>query len=603
LFISQIFVRTVPVVIGAASAIYLATDRYSFEDRVDQLKLTGRTGQMLRLASMVGIAGMVLAATVTGGRTVPFYTVATFVGVIIFLQIFFLRDDKLEPTAVLVQILAFGLVVRAGALLWTPGLIGVDSWVHLTDYAQSIRQTGQLSAIAESKYVGAPLYHLLAVVSADAFGTTLRTAVYATLGLAMPLSALLVYYTTRLVLPVRWALFAVTAFSLSDHVVRWGIHIIPNSMGLVFFLAVVYGTVQLYAARESLAMYGFVLFYIIAVVLTHQVSTFITLVFLGAGGVGQLYTRFISPSHDNGSVNFVPITVVAVVITVANWHLSTPGSDSFLVGMVTKTLQAAQSAELFSLESTSSMTNEAVASLMTTTPTWVQLLDALGFLMFLFVALSGSFTLLRQERLELLPLNWNVATGAMLFVTLGMPLLGLYVFLPSRWYAFMYVPFVLMAAAGLRHLEVKMAARQFIAVTLVFTLLFTGPMLIDRKATMENPVNEDHHHRFAYSQSELDAARTISSIHPDGQSIHADDPYYLMLRDWQGMPATPQPMNARGDITGKYLVYRSYQAEGKTEVEFREETLNVPLSPGEVCKPSMDIVYTNGDVQYCRRNA
>jgi hypothetical protein len=589
---------------------YLVLEHHEYQvQEIARWRLSGRSGHVLSMAALVGLGGMVFVGTYTGGRTIPFYGVAALVGTLIFAQIFFVQRASLGPVAVLAQLVAFAAIVRWMALATTPGLIGVDSWVHVPEFAGSIRETGQLSAIAESHYYGVPLYHLLVVAGAELFDTTLRTALYGTLGIVMPLSILLVYFTARPFLPVRWALFAAAAFGVADHAVRWGIHLIPTSMGLVFFLAAFYGVAKIAAARRTVATYALVLFFALATIYTHHISTFILLVFLGAGAVAQLYVRLFDPGSGmantevtGGSVNFLLLLAVVLPITLLNWTL-TPRDGSFLFGMIESARSSIQGAAFLDLASTSRIENEAIASMGREVPMSIQILDLLGFSLLLLVTLVGAFALLQREHLELLSLSWINSTGILLFAVLGTPMLGLYFLIPGRWYAFAYVPMVVIGAFGLRHFEANMSARQLVAVMILFALVFPGAMLVNHKATHDQPVAEQYYHKFAYSESELAAAETITAIHPETTELRADDPYYIYLRDATGAPAEPLELNDEGAVTGSHVVYRTYQSEGATEVAYEESDVRARLAPDEVCRPGMDVVYTIGDVQYCRASS
>lgn len=604
-YISQAYLHTVPVLLGAASGLYLALERYQAGTPVHGWRVALNGSYVLRLLVVIGLGCMVFVGAYTGGRTGPFFAVAAVVGTLIFAQIFFLQEDALHPTSILVLIVAFALITRGIALLATPSTIGIDSWVHLYDYAHSIRESGSLSAIADSKYFAAPLYHLLVVVAADVFGSSLQTALYVTLGIVVPFSVLLIYSTANYLVPVRWALFAAAAFGVADHFVRWGIHIIPTSMGLVFFIGVAYGVTRIYATGGDPVTYALVLFFGVATILTHQISTFIMLVFLGAGAASQLYSRFFSPrlpfklrDESGNSVNFTGLFAFLAPLTLVNWHFGRPGGESFLLGAADPSRFG--TIEFLGIASASPVESEAVASMSLSIPMSVQLLDALGFLLLLFTAVVGVFTLLRFQHRQVLSLTWIVAVALMLIVTLGLPVLGLDFFVPGRWFAFMYVPMVLLGAYGMSHLELRMPTRQLVVVMVIFALLFPGAMLIDRKATHDNPIADDYHQRFAFTEAELAAAETISEIHPEGETIRTDQPYYMFYRDAHAETARPLVVEEDGTIAGDHVVYRSYQTEGVPKVDYRGESIRVqPLSRDQVCKPTMNIVFSNGDVLYC----
>lgn len=603
-FVSVFFVEAVPLVIGAASVLYLVTKRYG-TDAASQTdwRVAGRLAHALKLTTLVGLGGMVFVATVSHGRTVLFFGVATAVAVLLFCQVLFVERRALRPGLVIVQLLAFAYVLRGAALLTTPGFVGVDGWTHITNYAAAV-QTDGLAAISDVKYYGAPLYHLLVVAAAEAFDSTLRTALYLTLGIVLPMSVLLVYFTTKLFLPVRWALFATLAFSLADHVILWGVHIIPTSMGLVLFLATFYGVARISVAGRTTALYGLALLFIVAVVLTHQVSAFITNLFLGTGVLVQLYSRVSPLGTDDsgpGRVNFAALFAVAAPLTVANWALLPPdGEGSFLSGTYGYVQWAVEtSAGFLNLASTSVRTVSPDAAVVSV-PLSIQVVTAIGFLVLLLITIVGSLVVLRGRNRGVLPLTWVVATGLMLVFTLGLPVFGLYAFVPDRWYAFTYVPMVLLGAYGLYYLEQRVLTRGFVAAILVCSLLLTGPMLTAPKATPENPVWDDYHNRFAYHESELTATETISELHPDEVPIGTDHPYRTLFDRWQGQDTDPLTLANNGTASDDYVVYRRYQTTGSPQVTYNDTLIRVKLPPEDVCRPSMDVRYTNGDVRYCR---
>lgn len=611
-FVSSIYIQTIPVIFGIASALYLVAKKgEGGTTQLDRWRIPSGPAHVIRSTTAVGFAGMIFAATVTGGRTVPFFVVTILAGALIYCQIFFHERDSLRPTVVLGQIVVFAVIVRGAALVTAPGLIGVDAWVHITGYAASIQQTGQLSAIADVKYFTAPLYHLLVVVAADAFGSTLRTALYLTLGTVMPLSVLVVYFLAQYLLPVRWALFAAATFAVSDHVVRWGLHLIPTSMGLVFFTLVCYGVVKMHTDRPSLVLYAFTLFFAIATILTHQISTVMVLLFLGAGTISQAYFRFLSPErtdvadlaepHDGGrTVNFAALFAIVSPLTALNWSFAPMPETSFLDVILGVAGASLADPAFLELPSSVSVDTDPVEPFLVTVPFHYRLFMVLGLLLLLLLTLVGLYSVLHRSRRDPMTLTWVVSVGLMLFGTLGLPVLGLYFHIPSRWFAFMYVPMVVLGAYGLRDLEFSLSGSQLLAVVLVFTLLFPGAMLTNYRATIDDPIRGEYHHQYAYSESELAAAETISTIHPDGVALGSDLPYRLLFRDWQHEETTTLNLTEDVTATNGHVVYRRSQTEGGPQVQYRGQLLRVRLPPEAVCRPSMDIVYANDQVRYCR---
>jgi len=283
---------------------------------------------------------MGLVATTAGGRSLPFFGLASAVGALILVQILFVRDSALRPGSIILQVVAFALVLRFAALATTPGLIGVDSWTHITEYAQAIREGGSLAAIADVKYVAAPLYHLPGVVAAEAFNSSIRLAVYATLGLVMPLRR--AGLPDDAALPPR-SLVAVRDGDLRRRRPRRSVGRPPHpDEPRAGFLP--RGRLRYHEAvlrRPRGAVFGLTLLVGVAVVLTHQISAFVTLCFLAAAVAAQWVVWLVGRHGSLGRVtagrettNVTPVFAMVCGLTIVNWAFTPYGSGTFIETMV-----------------------------------------------------------------------------------------------------------------------------------------------------------------------------------------------------------------------------------------------------------------------------
>jgi len=165
----------------------------------------------------------------------------------------------------------------------------------------------------------------------------------------------------------------------------------------------------------------------------------------------------------------------------------------------------------------------------------VEFVDALGFFPLLTAVVLGSLTLFRSDRFSQLSLTYAVAAAGMLVVVLGLPLFGLNLFLPGRWYAFMYAPMAIIAAIGVRYLSTRLSSRTVVAGLLVLALVFPGAMLASQKAALGDPMFDDHYPRYSGTSSELAAVETVSAIHPDEAApLQTDHPFRTLFVRWQG---------------------------------------------------------------------
>jgi len=612
---SQIYIRTLPIVLGVACILYLLAARRTRESGAP-IRFSRGTTRLLPSVTLLGIAVMVLAAAVGGGRTGLFYDLGAAVGALLLGQILFANDEDVHAGVALGQILAFAFVVRFAALATTPGFVGIDIWTHVPQYAGAILEQGSLAPIADEKYYASPLYHLLVVTGAQLFDVSLRTSLHLTLGVAMPLSLLLLYGTARTLLPVRWSLLATALYAVSDHVIRWGIHIIPTSMGLIFFLAVLLLLVLLmhtgYQHREFLLLVGIS----VAVILTHQISSFIMLVLVAACLFAQGLVKFdvvgtgdtITPllSRIREPVNMIGLLVFDLGFITLMWSLTPYQGDTFLqtmLGYFYDTL--ATSAGFLNLAGGSEASGgEAAAAGGGGSQLAAELaiyFDTVGFLLLLLLAVVGCLVVLRQDLASQTTFTLLTSIVVMLFLALGLPLFGIRNFVPGRWFAFLYAPMVLVGVAGLSYLSSYLSPRVVLAGLVLFAVLFPGVMLVSSDGTPDSPVFPGERERLSYTETELAAVETIDEIdRSTDRPLYTNHPYQTVFERTGAHHAEPIELRDGRPTTHETAVYRQYQSAGASYfLTERETAANLDLSEAAVCPETTNHVYGNGDVRMC----
>ncbi|KAB1185116.1 MULTISPECIES: hypothetical protein [Haloferax] len=619
---SEPFITAIPVALGLACLSYLVIRR-RYESATErsaasttELPTVSVTISKLSTAAFVfGLGGLVLIAQQSNARTVPFLLLAAALAGVILLQLFFVRDDAFSPGTVLAQIIALSVVVRFASLYTTPGFVGVDTWTHITLYAQPVFESQSLSPLASVKYYAAPLYHIIVVTTAQWFGVPLREALFLSMGVVMALFAITIFGTARFFVDARWAVAAVALYAVADHVVRWGINLIPTSLGLVFFVVIMYYTVRLLSVPAHLRDYGMILLFSVAVIFTHQVSAFITLVLLGAGMVVQLLFKFgldqtlfgESAHKDEEKGNPLSLTAVAVVyagVLVLNWSVTPFAGTSFLEFMP-RLLEftVGQSAEFLNLIESASPPAVAEASGSGQLAVFVSYFDGMGYFILFFLTIIGSLVVLDLRDRRDAGLVLVAVTAIMMVFTFALPLFGIRTFIPSRWYAFMYAPMVIVGSLGLSYLAHRVTGARIVVALLIFALVFPGTMLMAQSATEDNPVFPDHNIRYAYSESELAAVYATAEIDPaSGRAIFTDHPYQTVFPRSGSYEAGTIRFSESGAIeTTGVLVYRSAQSDGATSFETGSEALGTYDVPESViCPQEGDKMYDNGDAHICR---
>ncbi|SEQ54670.1 hypothetical protein [Natrinema salaciae] len=620
-FASQIYINTVPIVLGTACVLYIVS-LYQQDDTRAIPEFSSKVSMALPSVVLVGLAALVLLTVFQGGRTPVFFGVASVVGTLVLAQILFVADRDLHPKLLILQIVCFATVFRFTALYATPGYVGIDIWTH-SALVESVLSEQSLSAISHDKHYGSPFYHLLVAGSALLYDVPIRGALYLSVGLLMPLSVLLVYATTNLLVSARWAVLATALYALGSHVSRWGMHLIPTSLGLVFFLGMLYALIRVMRIEYSVRDFSLLVLLSIAVILTHQVSTFIMLVLLLAAFVAQVVfvigpfglTRLdTSVFRTKKPVNLVGLVIFNLGLTIFVWSLTPYRQDSFLgtaLSYFAQTLE--ESAGILNIaSSTSSEESQASADAATTLlDQIVPYVNTLGFLFLLAITFAGCLYVVHRRRAEQSVFTLLLASAFMLVFVLGLPMFGIRNFIPTRWFAFLFAPMAILGTIGIRTLRRNLNPSIVISVLFVFVLIYPGAMVLAAESNADNPVFPEHHERLAYEQSELAAAESIGAVTgaPRGdeirrdQQLYTDHPYQTLIGRTGAYARTGTEPAAIPPDDGEaygYSVYRTKQStdgayfrDGNGRAEMRK------ISRTDLCRPEQATVYTSGDVTLC----
>ncbi|QIO24583.1 DUF2206 domain-containing protein [Haloarcula sp. JP-L23] len=619
-FASQIYIKTIPLVLGTACILYLITSVRD-ESTVSGLPTLSRNVlRLLPILVVVCTSAMVVIAVEHGERSVLFFDVAGVAGTMLLAQIAFSGKQSFNRTQILLQIVLLAAVVRLSALYVTPGLIGIDIWTHITQLAGSIKAAGTLEAISNNKHYTSPLYHLLVVTTSLLADVPLRLALYLSLGLAMPVAILAVFTIANLLVEPRWAALATALFAFGDYVIEWGIHIIPTSMGLILFLGVLYWLVRVMRTDYELREFGLLVLFTTVVILTHQVSSFIMLVLLGAGLAAYLVLklRIFTRSPLDPDVFRVrnPLNIAGLLAFDAGfitflWSFTPYNGNSFLVTVLSYLQETlASSAGVLNLAGPSGGSASAAAAsqgptLIETVATYI---NTTGFLLLLFGTFVGCLYVVNRQRAQQSVFTLLAASAIMLVFVLGLPMFGIRNFIPQRWFAFLYAPLVLLTVIGLRHLAIELDRRTVAVVVLIFVLVFPSVMVMSSNGTVDNPVFENQEAQLAYSEAEIDAAYTFGEMtgSPDGdnlrpdQVVFTDHPYQTLFKRTGSYPADTARINDSEPVTHDITVYRQEQTEAATYFINSNgigEIRNIPQQ--RICRSNQAVIYSNSAVKMC----
>lgn len=609
-FASQPFLLLIPLATGTGSALYVFTE--STEGRAYRRPTLPRSvAGLLPAVVGLGLAGVVVATHVAGTRTDAVYLLTGGVGVAVFAQILFVDDDALGVGAVLCQILAAALVIRFGALYATPGYVGVDIWTHATVLVDGVARNGATAALGDSKYVMAPVYHVVGAIGTLVFGGV-RDGIYLAVGLFVTLSALFVYATGRLVLPARWALLATALYGFSDQFIRWGMHVIPTSLGLAFFLAAAYLVTRLFegdAERWTVALLAATS---LAVVFTHQVSTVVLLFLLGAAALVAVALRAVGSNPNRvpsarTAAALSAVTVTTVAVTVVSWAYTPFSSGSRFLWRELAVLRTALTRDAGFLNLAGGDGGSAAAAgSQSAFAALIPYVELVGFTLLLAAAVVGGLLMLRWRASTGVSLTHVLTAGTMFVAVFGLSIFGVRVLMPGRWMAFLFVPMALLAAAGFSYVARTRSRRLVVAAFVVLALAYPTTMVVAEKATLDSPAFEDEHPRYAYTEPEIAAVGSTGAVlSPDSEQVVGTDHPYRTLYDRLGGYESGEPvLGANGPTATQVSVYRDYQSTGPISFETAADAPAVGAAAvsERVCPTDWDKRYANDAVWVCTQS-
>ena len=618
---SQVFIETIPLILGTACLLYLY-GVYRVGQREELPTFSPAVSFTLPSVVVTGLAVMVILVVFQGTRSRAFFAIAILVCTLLLLQILFAHDEDLVVPLLLFQIVCFAFVFRFSALYVTPGFIGVDIWTHIVALAEPIAEEGSLAAIAQDKHYTSPFYHLLIVAAATMYDLPLRLGLYLSLGLVMPIAILLVYATTTLLVQPRWAVLAAALFAMADYVVHWGMHLIPTSLGFVFFLGVLYFLVRIMRIEFTRREFAFLVILSVGVILTHQLTTLIMLTVLVAAFLAQIvfnYGPFGFQQYQPNvfrvqrPVNMIGLVVFNFGLTIFMWSLTPFRQDTFLATVLSwfhETL--VDGAGFLNLARPGDAGDDATDAGAALSPTlfdqFVQYIDILGFLVLLGFTFVGCLYVVHRERSQQSAITLLLATAVMLVFVMGLPMLGIRNFVPTRWYAFIYAPMVILGVIGLRYFVRRVDVVTIVACFVIIALVYPAGMVLAAPSTADNPAFPNHNERLAYDEAELAAVESIeamtggprgSDIRPD-QVLHTDHPYHTVFSRTNAHFAAPATIEPGEPVEHDVTVYRTAQTHDATF--FRDASGLGQLRNIEserLCRANQAVVYTNGDVSFC----
>ncbi|OYR77216.1 hypothetical protein DJ84_22020 [Halorubrum ezzemoulense] len=517
----------------------------------------------------------------------------------LFVLIILLLSSDAPPRAVLGLAVATGVLQRVMAYYAGSVQMGMDSVSHAR-IARLVSESGSIEPLSMSKYWYAPFYHILTSVGDQVLGVSIRLSTLLVVGILLAIvPALLIYSIVNKYWDEKFGVIGALFFLTGDYSIGWSVMTTPTSLGIIFFSIALFAVHQ-YIRTPSKWYFIVLLASLAALMETHQVSFFITVIGLS---VYFLVGQLVQP-QDRLTIITLPSLFGALLII--DWMTTVYGgpdgdSPSFIGSLALQFLGRLERAG-YRTAVRPTLENATYSGADALTP-----FHTVGLALLIGFGVLGGLTWLRHEDRggieTALPMGTVVAV--LFGVAFAGPLVNIDLLIPRRWFAFIYIPVAIFAAAGITvitsappvSLDSKIAG-----ILLVFCLI---PVIIfmsfNFMGSLDDPVvDAPESQRFAMTDSENTGYQTAIDYQGDNVLV-ADFLAWTILERYYGTEAVMYAYYRNGSIANGgdiMYVHRDYSQTNSNSyrILFEDTTSRVygPLPS----VPRGSTVYDNGNMTF-----
>lgn len=469
-------------------------------------------------------------------RPVIYFLLSSLSASMIAVQIIYCRG-KGTISLVIFEILLLSVSIRASAFWVFPTIPGIDSWTHMAIVKDYVTQGHIVKYLSSggglNYYYSLPMMHLNVASMKIVTGVDYKAAMFLGASLPLLLSTIFVFLIGQALVNAKVGLLAMLLLNLSDYHIMWGAeNIIAMSFGIALFTMIVYLLIR-NSSRPRVSNTALVILFMIMLVLTHTVSSFIMACFLLMVVIGSYLHEFLYRDHSHPERSIVTPTLVVIFMTsmLAHWMHAyiIRGGLSFFECMVGWYH--------------SSMTEHAkllVTRLPPPAAEWGWLgpiVNISGYLLLILWGIVGCLIWLSWRYHSKNKTGLIAALVVMIGLPLSFPLFGIANIEPTRWPAFYYVILSIPAAVGVLAVTNCIGyqkLRHLVLVCLMFAFSFL--MITNSVSNTDSPVYAPYlNERLVYTDAEI-AAGQIMEVY--------DGPIICDGRYGSALGATYHPANA-----------------------------------------------------------
>ncbi|MGA8849161.1 MAG: hypothetical protein WB564_04960 [Dehalococcoidia bacterium] len=509
-------------------------------------------------------------------RPLGYFIALSALAAILAIEILFLPSHKSAVYFALFKIIIVSLSLVWSQLLLYPSLVGVDPWGHQM-FTMKILHAGHIPSGYD--YSRLPGMHLLIGGTSLITGLDYKMAAMFSVSLSQVVCIILfIFLLGKFIHSAKAGLLAALSLGTANYFIWYSYWTVANTMGVVFIPIIIYLLFKLRQEKPKASICLSALF-IALVILTHTISTVALVVILFSLWLGfELYKRLRYQAAERARI----FLVAALVLTGAGliyWTFVSGHIDDLIKLaklFITKYLLillpgiGPPPQELSPLEAAVAQYQNLIV------PFSERLFNQLGFLLSSAFALIGAFALLSQRLRNRYGFSLVIAGFVTLIVT--------YIGIAADFYAaerFGYPLQILLAIpVGIAFLWLaSLPGKKIASMCLIGILVFALSFLMVIASNQDNRTfSPNTIVRYAFAQSELQAANTASNIY-DGKI--AGDEFYNQLK------YLPEPDGRIVDISDQ-LYSRNFTNCQDMLVLIRKEIVVNPLKISELSPFRLD---------------
>jgi hypothetical protein len=206
-------------------------------------------------------------------RSILFFLLFTAASVLVVVKIVAFQSDT-YTLPLLIEMLAIAIILRASVYFNFPTVYGHDPFFHIAEIEKTI-ESGFLS-LDLGRYVGFPLFHLLTAAVSQILGLELKNAYFIS-SIVEVFCGLFIFAIIRILFNTKTALLGTFLFLLAPYNVFWGFWIIPMTLGVAFYVIIIYLVIKRTHFFSQRRISALLLFFILTSIFIHPILSFVLL--------------------------------------------------------------------------------------------------------------------------------------------------------------------------------------------------------------------------------------------------------------------------------------------------------------------------------------